>query len=371
MRIPEAVKIMKDKIIKATENNPDKWMFITINTIQSELKCSYYTAYNVNSMLKVDPDIRNRVAKVSSRYATREYRVGNLEDKIKDLYSSKHTDMTDEAESYIISTLKDKYCNKNDIIDLYKMIYICEKMTNQELHKYWRKPDKDYIIRGLGMTSLEFDEIIEKLLKEEILIESPHHLGYMLALSEEDKERIHRKITEYNISSNLEVSEESKNFDDNITENTFSELSELNTLLENYKTLRTHLIKLVKTVDSSESIFDDLALRHKALKQSKIVFKRLNESNHDLQEKNEILTKENHELKMKLKAYDNFFPKYKEHVDSELDSLTSVLVSSVDDFGKLALYEKSNPQRIAKTKSEMIKEIVKTTESIKNYKAER
>lgn len=371
MRIPEAVKTIKDMIIKSTMDDPDKWMFVTINTIRSELKCSYYTAYNVNSMLKVDPDIRNRVANISSRYATREYRVGSIEDRMNDLCSSKHTDMSDEAEKYIVSILKNKYCNKNDIIDLYKMIYVCEKMTNQELHKYWRKPDKDYIIRGLGMTSLEFDDIIEKLLKEEILIESPHHLGYMLALSKEDKERIYKKIAEYNISSNLEVSEESENADGSLAENTFSELSELNTLLENYKTLRTHLVKLVKTVDSSESLFDDLALRHKALKQSKIVFKRLNESNHDLQEKNEILEKENQELKIKLKAYDNFFPKYREHVDTELDVLTSVLVSSIDEFGKLALYEKSNPQRIAKTKAEMMKEIVKTTESIKNYKAER
>lgn len=371
MRIPEAVKTMKELIIKTTANDPDKWMFVTINTIQSELKCSYYTAYNVNSMLKVDPEIRNRVAKVSSRYATREYRVGNVEDRMKDLCSSKHTDMTDEAEQYIISILKDKYCNENDITDLYKMIYICEKMANQELHKYWRRPDKDYIIRGLGMTSLEFDDLIDKLLKEEILIESPHHLGYMLALSAEDKERIYKKITEYNISSNLEVSEESENPNGDVSENTFSELSELNTLLENYKSFRVYLMKLIKTVDSSESLFDDLALRHKALKQSKIVFKRLNESNHDLQERNEILEKENHELKIKLRAYDNFFPKYKEHVETELDTLTSALVSSVDDFGRLALYEKSNPQRIARTKAEMTKEIVKASESIKNYKAEK
>lgn len=353
----------------ATYQKEDTWEQYSYRKMAAAFKIPYNDVKLVVTQLRAHPNIDYRYVPTEARYRPLKYRYIDFNknsialEKFQQL-TAKEFAYAKEKLDACISWNTDETMYTREVI----LLIMIEEMKKEGFLTEWKPVKIGSVVRYTGLDYRDVEQELDFLCENHILKQLGASMSYMMALSEEDYAKLDDSSYTEQFKSVLEGSQVV--VETGTTGTRFQVLTELNDIADNTREfiafnseMGTKLLKWQKLLDSllsKESVYAGTLVRLDAVNRN---------YNQTMQENQELKT-ENQKLKQTIKATDKFYGEQKTAVISELEAMSASLISEIEAYFSRPVREKNQPSITNRTKTDLIRIIFHTIDTIKKGKTE-
>lgn len=361
--LSKSLELVKDFIRENTEQNHE-WTTLTIPQVCSKWKLPQYIGRIILIRLRLDPEIRTKLAATSSRYKPKMFYYDTPENKLKDIGKLEQYELKPEEVNILISKLK-SYLTVDKLYDFSSLMYIVEKLKTSCYDKNWNTLNILEVCKLMSITESQLLSYIDILIKNKILLQSPYTLNYKLVIDEAAyKQAIHELDCE---STNPEIQAKGK-----------LNIEALNTDFDNLKTTDQFKSTIQALMDlngknnailmNQIKIIDALATEEKNVQIQKRSLIALNQAYNELLVKYETLNENYRKAQEQIQISDKFFKNYYENIVSESTELVAYMSSTLESYFRLPVHKKNDISLNNRLKVEILNTIMEYQKKLTTYK---
>lgn len=361
--LSKSFESVKDFIRKNTEQNHE-WTMLTIPKVCSEWNLPQYIGRIILIRLRLDPEIRIKLASTSSRFKPKMFYYDTPGNKLKDIGKLEQYELKPEEVNILISRLK-SYITVDQLYDFSALMYIVEKLKTSCYDKHWNTINILEICKLMSISESQLLSYIDVLIKNRILIQSHYTLNYKLVIDEAAyKQAVHELDCE---STNPEIQAKGKlniealntNFDSLKTTEQFK--STVQALMELSGKNNAILMNQIKIIDA-------LATEEKHIQMQKNSLIALNQVYNELKEKYDTLKENYRKAQEQVRLSDTFSKNYHEHIVTESTELVAYISSTLESYFRLPVHKKNDMSLNNKVKVEILNTIMEYQKKLTTYK---
>ena len=352
-----------------TYQKENTWEQYSYRKLSAVFQIPYNDVKLITTQLRAHPNIDYRYVPTEARYRPLKYRYIDFLDnsvmleKFQQLTAKEFTYVTNQLSSCLPEgTEEDKHTC------LIILLVIIEEMKRDGFLEDWMPARIGNVVRYTGWDYRQVENALDILCQAHILKQLGASASYKMALSEEDYAKLDDSAYTEQFKAVLESSQAVVNKENNGLD--FQVLTELNEISQNIREfiafnseMGSKLLKqqkLLATLQGKENVYAGAMVRMDAVSRTYT----------ETVKENEELKKELISQKQKQKAYDKFYTEQKKKITEELDAMSASLISELETYFSRPVREKNQPALTNRTKSELIRIIFTTIDSIKKGNTE-
>lgn len=361
--LSKSLELVKD-FIKNNTVEKNEWTTLTIPQVCSRWQLPQYVGRIILIRLRLDPEIRVKLAPAVSRYKPKSFYYDTPENKLKYIEQDDQFELKSDEIKILMSKFKD-FKTVEKLQDFTSLMYIIEKLKTSALEKNWAPINIIEICKLMDITESNLLSYLSILTDLQIIIQSPYTLNYKLTIDDAARKQAMHEL-DYE-STDPEVQAKGKlNIEALSAE--FDNLKTVNQLRSTIQSLMDLNGKNNAILMNQIKIIDALATEEKNVQLQKQALARLNQSYNELLTKYDKLKDDYKETSEQNRLLNIFFKDYHTHIVNESTELIAYLSSVLESYFKLPAHKKNDMVINNKTKVELLNTIMEYQKKITTYK---
>ena len=348
----------------ATYQQENAWEQYSYRKMSAAFQIPYNDVKLITTQLRAHPNIDYRYVPTEARYRPIKYRYVDFSDNsiILDKFQQLTTKEFAYATNHLSACLPDGTAEEQYSCTMVLLVII-EEMKRDGFMQDWLPARIGNIVRYTGWDYRQVEESLEILCQAHILKQLGASASYMMALSDEDYAKLDDSSYAEQFKIVLENSQAVLNRETDSRD--FQILTELNEIAKNVREfiafnseMGSKLLKqqkLLATLQGKEDVYAGTMVKMDAVSRTY----------NDTVKENEELKKELAQQKQKQKAYDQFYAAQKKKTTEELEAMAASLISELESYFSRPVREKNQPAITNRTKSELLRIVFTTIDTIK------
>ena len=363
-KLAEIIQTIKTE----TYQQENAWEQYSYRKMSAAFQIPYNDVKLITTQLRAHPNIDYRYVPTEARYRPIKYRYIDFSENL--IMLDKFQQLTSKEFTYACRCLEDILSGKTgEELHRYTMILliIIEEMKRDGFMEEWTPARIGNIVRYTGWNYRQVEEALGILCQAHILKQLGASASYMMALSEEDYEKLDDSSYAEQFKMVLENSQAVMNKE--TSNQDFQILTELNELSQNIREFIAFNSEMGSKLLKQQKLLTALQGKENVYAGAMVRMDAVSRTYNDTVKENEELKKELANQRQKQKAYDKFYAEQKKVLAEELDAMSASLISVLESYFSRPVREKNQPSVTNRVKSEMIRIIFATIDQIKKGKA--